>query len=437
MLIVGAGVTGLAVAHGIRSRSPDAEVIVFEASDRAGGLVGTTSMDGYVLEWGPEAIQTSSQETLALLSQLGLNGKIIEASPRSRTRYVVHRGAVTPLPMGPIGALKTRLLSPLAKFRAGMEVVVGPGNGEESVAAFGTRRFGLAVNPLLDAVVTGIFAGDPERLSVDAAFPQLRWLERSYGSIIRGMMKRRSAGALGGGLLTLQGGMETLVRTLAARTDVRYRTRVLSVARSNGGIRARTDAGEVAADVVVLAGGPSLARIVEGGASPPEIREAPVAVVGLGFDASMVDERSEGYGVLSPEQEGRFLLGILYTSSLFPSHAPKGKVLYKCLVGGVRHPDRANLDDAALVAGCRRDLAELLGVRGEPEFIKVVRHPRGIPQLELGHSRLTAALRDLERAVPGLYIDGTGCTGISTNHLIGAASGLADRIVAGRLGSST
>ncbi|MFQ6013499.1 MAG: protoporphyrinogen oxidase [Thermoplasmata archaeon] len=437
MIIVGAGITGLAVAHEIRRRAPDAAVKVLEASGRAGGLIGTTVADGYLLEWGPEAIQGSSTETLDLLSDLGLREKIVEAAPEARTRYVVHRGVVTPLPLDPRGALGTRLLSPAAKLRAAMEVLVGPGNGEESVAQFGRRRFGPAVGPLLDAVVTGVFAGDPQELSLDAAFPQLRWLENSYGSVIKGMMKQRGAGAQSLPLLTLEGGMETLVRALADGVDIRFRARVGRVQEANGQVLATTDDGSEAADVVVLAGGPSMAHLVDGPrVTMPKVREAPVAVVGLGYDASVADERSQGYGVLSPEREGRFVLGVLYTSSLFPAHAPEGRILYRCLVGGIRHPGRARLSDAELIEGCQGDLRALLGVQGEPEFTHVVRHGRGIPQFELGHRSVISALGELEKAVPGLYIEGTGCSGISTSHLIGRAKALAKRIVADRLGPS-
>lgn len=391
--------------------------------------MGTSVSDGYLLERGPEAIQGSSGETLELVSRLGLDDQLIEAAPESNTRYIVHRGRIVPLPTGPCGALRTPLLSPGAKLRASLEPLVAPGDGEESVAQFGTRRFGRAVAPLLDAVVTGVFAGDPERLSLEAAFPQLRWLESAYGSVVKGMMKQRKARALGSPLLTLEGGMKTLVKALAHGTKIRYGVRVLAVRRTRGAFRVDTEDSTEPANVVVLAGGPSLTSLVE--APPvtiPPVREAPVVVVGLGYDASVADERSKGYGFLAPGAEDRFVLGVLYTSSIFPGHAPEGKVLYRALVGGVRHPERARLDDAALIRGCRRDLAALLGVEDEPEFVKVLRHPRGIPQLEMGHERVVAALTTLERGNPGLYVEGTGCRGISTNHLIAAASQLAERV---------
>ncbi len=429
---MGAGITGLTVAHEIGRRAPEAEVTVLEASSQPGGLIGTTIRDGYLLEWGPEAIQGASRETLDLLSRLDLEDRIVVATPESKTRYVVHRGRVTPLPMGPGGALKTGLLSPGAKLRAAMEVLVGPGNGEESVAQFGRRRFGAGVLPLLDAVVTGVFAGDPEALSLDAAFPQLRWLEHAYGSVIKGMMKRRSAGALSAPLLTLEGGMETLIHALADSLEVRLNTRVESVRRVDGGLEAVTSDGIGPTDAVVLAGGPSMVGLVEGGTRAfPPMREAPVVVAGLGYDAAVADERSLGYGVLAPGREGRFVLGILYTSCLFPDHAPEGKVLYRCILGGVRQAERALLPDDALIHGCRRELRDLLGVEGDPEFARIVRHPRGIPQLEMGHGRVTVALRELEKDVPGLFVEGTGCTGISTNHLIARAADLAERVVAG------
>ena len=436
VIIVGAGVTGLSLAYEVRRRCPDAEVTVIEASQRAGGLVGTTASDGYLMEWGPEAIQGSSKETLDLVRRLGLENQTVKASPESKTRYVVFHGAVVPLPTAPFVALGTPLMSPWAKLRVVLELVVGSGNGEESVMQFGARRFGSAIVALLDAMVTGIFAGDPEMLSVDACFPQLRWLEKKYGSIIKGMMRSRSAGALSAPLVSLKNGMQELVRALARETDLRLGERVAAVRKSNGGVMVEAGSFSDVADCVVLAGGPSMASIVqEHSVQIPPVREAPVAIVGLGYDEADTDERSRGYGVLAPEKERRFMLGVLFTSSLFPFHAPRGKVLYRCLVGGVRHPERAVLSEEKLVAGCTSDLKDLLGVSGDPEFVQVVRHPRGIPQMEMGHAQVASALDDLEKAVPGLYIEGTGCSGISTNHLFTKTSKLAERIVNERLKS--
>ena len=436
VIIVGAGITGLSLAYEIQRLRPGIEVTVLEASRRIGGLVGTTASDGYLLEWGPEAIQGASRETLDMLHGLGHDNQIVNASPESKTRYVVFRGRIVPLPMNPLVAVGTPIMSPWAKLRVALELVVGSGDREESVREFGTRRFGSAVVPLLDALVTGVFAGDPETLSVDACFPQLRWLERKYGSIIKGMMSRRSAGALSSSLAAPKNGKEELVRALARKTDVRLGDRVTSVRRNDGGVEVQSVAFSEVADCVVLAGGPSMVSVVrEHQVFIPPVREAPVAVVGLGYDESVTDERSRGYGFLAPERERRFVLGVLYTSRLFPFHAPRGKILYRCIVGGIRHPESAMLGEEELVAGCISELKDLLGVSGDPEFVKVVRHSRGIPQLEMGHARITHALSELEKAMPGLYVEGTGCTGISTNHLVTRTSELARRIINERLGS--
>ena len=262
LIIIGAGVTGLSVAYEVQRLCPDAEVVVLEASRRAGGLVGTTSRDGYLVEWGPEAIQGSSKETLDLVKRLGLENRIIEASPNSKARYIVHRGGIIPLPTSLVVALGTPLLGPAAKLRVFLELIVGSGDGEESVMGFGARRFGRGVGPLLDAMVTGIFAGDPDKLSVDACFPQLRRLETKYGSVIKGVMRSRSMGALGAPLLTLDDGMEELVKALASKVDLRLGQKVESVSRNNGGIAVQTNGSTDVADCVVLAGGPSMSSLV-------------------------------------------------------------------------------------------------------------------------------------------------------------------------------
>lgn len=430
VVVVGAGISGLVAAHRLRKSGLD--VTLLEAGDRSGGLVRTARRGGYQIEGGPDGVLSNAPATSALIGELGLENDVVPASKMARHRYLVSGGRLVSLPYTPTEALTTPLLPVGTKMRALMEVFAGGApDAEESVAGWTRRRLGAGLLPVIDAVVTGVHAGDPERLSVDHAFPQIRALERRHNSVLLGALAamRRGKGNLLAHLVSFRDGMETLVRALAARTGPRTGVRVERVVPAGKGFSVETGDGRLDADaVVVAAGARGLRGLLPDGAPEMVPPEAPVTIVGLGYPCGRVAHPLDGYGFLAPETEGRFCLGCLFPSTVFSGRAPDGHVLLRAFVGGVRHPERAALPDDRLIGAVRRDLNCFLGLKGEPAFVETIRNPWGISQLNVGHGEFLAPLNALEARHPGLFFCGLGIRAIAVNALVADAERVAGRV---------
>lgn len=450
--VVGGGISGLVVAWRLRSRGRAA--VLLETSSRLGGAVGTREQQGFLLETGPNSFLDREPATRELASALNLEGRIRAADPAAKRRYVYTRGRLRSVPASPPAFLGSDILPPGAKLRVLGEVFSrrAATGVDESLADFGRRHLGrTATRVLLDAVQTGIFAGDVERLSVGATFPQLVKLEREHRSLILGAIQAQraqrralppgSAPKLSGALSTFEGGLGTLIDTLGASLGdaARVGATVEGLTRVDGGWRvAVSEQGrraELDANQVVLA---APAYVAQGLLQPLDaelaarvggIEYAPIAVVHLGFDAGTTPA-PDGFGFLVPPAEGRRLLGAIHASTVFPFRAEAGGVLYTCMVGGAKRPDLVGLDEPALVALAREELKALAGVTATPSLTRVYRWPRGIPQYTVGHlARMAAVDQGLARW-PGLHLTGNAYKGVGLNDCIRNGLQLADALVA-------
>ncbi len=467
VIVIGGGISGLTAAWWMRSAGMD--VMVLEQDTRAGGTMRTTREDGWLIETGPNSTLETTPLLGRMFEDLGIAGKRLYADPSADKRYILRGGKLHCLPMGPGAFLTSGLWTAGGKLRLLKEPFIGRADHEESLAEFVERRLGrefldYTINPF----VAGVYAGNPEQLSVRAAFPKLYALEEKYGGLIRGMIggarerKRRAEKAKDRArMFSFAKGMETFPASIAASLGNRFRggavvhalrapasagNRTLSdpggtpnvpraesrdeTARKSEGARFSVTASldgasvELTADAVVLAVPAYCAAPLVGPLLPDlagmleEVYYPPVAELFLGYRTDQVPAPLDGFGYLIPARESRQILGTIWSSSLFPNRAPDGHVALTSFVGGSRQPALVGCSDAELIALTHGDIASILGVRGTPVFSRVIRWPRAIPQYVLGYERLTSALDAAERSLPGLFFCANYRRGIAVGDCV-------------------
>jgi len=445
--VVGGGISGLTLAERLGAAGHD--VTLVDADARAGGLIRSERKDGFLCETGPQAILSGRPDTRALLAAAGVEGRVIWSHEATRRRFVYIRGALRPLPANPPALLKTDLLGAMAKLRLAREPFVPKGDPDrdESVLAFCERRFGAEAARAIGApAVIGIYAGDAAHLSVKSALPRLWELEQKHGSVLRGAIAERKAQAGEGPMrsFSFPEGLEELPRALAVKLgDRRVVGRVAALEPLGTGYRVHIEPGarvaSVDAERVVLATpGAVTAKLLAPIALAPaaasalaSIPAAPIAVAALGFRAPAGASAPDlgvdlaAYGFIVARGEGPTLLGCQYESSIFAHRAPPGAVLLRALLGGTFDPAIVDATDDAIAARAVADLRRVAGLRVDPDFVAVWRHPAGIPQYDLEHAGRLRAIDDDLRRRPGLHVLGQSTTGVGVNDGIAAAAAFA------------
>ncbi|NOS69959.1 MAG: protoporphyrinogen oxidase [Verrucomicrobia bacterium] len=444
--IIGAGITGLTAAFYLKRRG--FAVTVYEASGRVGGVIQSLRRDGYLAEFGPNTILETSPKIAQLIRDAGLESRRMDPDPKSEARYVVRYKRPIEMPGSPLGFLTTDLFSWKAKCAVLREPFVKPRRDgvEESIGQFVTRRFNQEfLDHAIDALVAGIYAGDPQKISVAHAFPKLKALEDNYGSMIKGQIfggrERKKRGEVAkdrAPKLSFDEGLQVLPDTLRERLGeaMKLNTTVTKLSRTTNGWRITTSSGESDHDAVIYCGtAHKLAELkIETGSqtldlSPlSEIRHPPVASVVLGFKREDVAHPCSGFGMLIPKIEGFKILGCIFSSSLFPNRAPVGHITLTSYVGGERYPELASLPHDKLFELTCEDLRLLLGVRGKPTFQHCVFYPRAIPQYNVGFGRFKNLMNDIESKAPGFHLAGHFRNGISLSDSIVSGINVAESL---------
>jgi len=438
-VVIGAGISGLVCAYALKKAGIDA--LVLEASPRVGGVICSERRDGFLLELGPQSF--SGTATLrALCAELGVAEQLLQA-PANAPRYVLIGGKLKQVPLNPVAMLASSLLSPATKWKIARDAFGATSAPEidESVAAFVRRKFGAELlDRLVAPFVSGIYAGDPERLSLRSAFPQLHDAEKSAGSLIRGMMraaKSRKGPRERPTLLSFRDGNAILVRVLAEKlgSKLRLGAEVLGIAvRPEAGaprfeLRLRQPGNQeiLIADRLVMATPSDMAgvllRDVNAAFEPVlgGIEYAPVAVVSLGYRREDVVHSLKGFGFLAPRSSGLRVLGCVWNSSLFPERAPAGHVLLTSFVGGATDPSAASMSVGELAELVHRELAPLLQIRAAPVFSHAQVYRHALPQYNIGHSERLIALQRLRAELPGLFVLGNYLRGPSIGNCVDLA----------------
>ncbi len=460
-LIVGGGISGLALAHFLGLPEPGGAWEVWEASDRLGGTVGTDRSAGYSVDWGPNGFLDREPLTLQLVREIGLNDRLEPADRSSEKRFILKNGRLHPVPFSPALILSTGLLRPLEKLRIFKEPFVPArrDDGDESVFDFAARRIGRgAAETFVDPMVSGVFGGLARELSLPSCFPIMRELELRYGGLVKGMISRRrerrrarkasgepvrkSGGPAGpGGWLTsFKSGLDVLIQRLQERLNpaLKLGRSVVRIARLDGGWEVRDASGRQAYAHRVILACPTYAAAAmlsdfdqEFSNALRAIPYAPIVVVASGHKREDVAHPLEGFGFLIPRNQGLRTLGSIWTSSIFAARAPEGNVQFRSMLGGAGDRSVMDLSDDQLWDTLRRELGPLLGIRRDPAFLKIYRWQRGIPQFTLGHRERRARIEQLAGRHPGLHLVGNAYYGVSLNDCVKMAHRIAQEIRSG------
>ncbi len=462
IIVVGAGISGLATAFEIREKAGAARekvaVTVLERDGRPGGKMHTELIDGYVCEWGPNGYLDSKVHATEFCERAGLRKELVPASNVVNRRFLFAKGKMRELPDSPPKFFLSGVLSLPGRVRVAFEPFIRPARPgiDESVTQFATRRLGReALEMLLDPFVAGVFAGNPDTLSLRSCFPRIHEMEQTYGSLVKAMFalrkKRRAekkrakvegksiAGATSpsGHLTSLRRGMGQLTDWLAKSfgSSLILDCAVASIERRESRFAIQTSRGEMQADSVVLAvpayqAARMLDALAPEAAGPlEEIEYNGLWVVALGFDEDALPRPLDGYGFLVPRSEKRGILGCLWSSSIFPGRSPKYRVLLTVMAGGARNPEIAALPEEEIVPLVQKELRHMMGIEAKPEFIRAKRHARAIPQYTLGHAGRLAAIDEAIEEVPGLFLTGNAYRGVAMSDCILQAGLTANKAV--------
>jgi protoporphyrinogen/coproporphyrinogen III oxidase len=447
--IIGGGITGLTAAFCLKQRG--IPVAVIEAAERVGGVIQSVRQNGYLAECGPNSILETSPGISDLVRELGLESRRLYSDPSAEKRYVVRDKKPVAVPNSAGDFLTTPLFSLPAKLRLLAEPFIrpAPAGVEESIAQFVQRRLGqefldYAINPM----VAGVYAGNPQSLSVPQAFPKLHALEQRYHSLILGQILGARARKRSGEVSKQQAkkfsfddGLQVLIDALQLRLGDEIETSVpiRGLKRTDDGwsVNLKKGAGTSQEKYgAVLLALPShkiaaldIKNVPALDASPlAEVYYPPVASVVLGFRRADVAHPLDGFGMLIPEKEGFDILGALFSSSLFPNRAPDGEVTITCYIGGARAPFLTLNTPEVLTQLAVNDLRTILGVRGEPTFRHFSVYRKAIPQYNVGFGRYRALMTEMELNAPGLFVAGHARDGISLGDSIVSGRGAARRI---------
>ena len=442
--ILGAGISGLAAAYWLQRAGW--EITVLEADGEPGGSMITRQEQGFLIDYGPNSGLDTTPLIQQMVTELGLNGEIVYANETGNKRYILKNQRLRALPMTPPAFLKTDLFSTKAKLRLLAEPFIGRSQDGyyQSVSQFVKRRLGrefldYAVNPF----VAGVFAGNPDDLSVKSAFPKLYRLEELYGGLIKGFIKgakerkaRAETSKQSARMFSFRSGMQVFPRTIAASPKIRcrYGSKVEKVTRSRSRLLVRYSQNgkvEEAESDIILSAIPAYSAATVFAELDPQLSAhlkniyyPPVKVLYLGYRRAAVGQPLDGFGFLIPEKEKKTFLGAIWSSTIFPARSPDELTAFTLFIGGARSPELFEKDQGRLQEVVIEEFQEIMGINEKPVFITERMWPRAIPQYTIGYVEHEKYFETFEQTNPGIFLSGNYRGGVSVGDCIKNSEGI-------------
>ena len=460
VVVIGGGISGLSSAFLIdeeaRKRGLEVDITILERANRPGGKVWSRDIDGYLCEWGPNGFLTNKPQTLDLCEKIGLTEQLHKSNDNARKRFVYSNGKLHKLPHTQLEFLSNSLLTLKGKLRLLAEIFVAKrqDSEDESLASFARRRLGQeALQKLIAPMAGGIFAGDPETMSLQACFPRISELEKEYGSLIKAMLKlasRRkeerkngkvtaSAAGPGGVLTSFEKGLEVLINRLIEKigeNKIKLNAKISSIKKgANYNYEVISDTEIYEADVVICATPAYAAKELIIELSPHlykllgTIKYSPLIVACFGYSEEQINFDLNGFGYLLAKGEEIPVLGTLWDSSIFLHRAPDGKILLRTMLGGATRPELINLTDSEIEDIVKKSLSVIMGINARPEMVQIFRHQTAIPQYQLGHMDIVKEIEEIELGLPGLLFTGNAYRGIGINDCVASSYLVAEKAI--------
>jgi len=466
VIIIGGGITGLSTAYFLQEalktntrpdREKQVEILLMEAKPRLGGKLVSEQLEGFVIEGGPDSFITQKKWGMTLIQQLGLTNRLVQTHPVNKSIFILSRGKLVPMPEGfnlmVPGKLFPFLFSPLVsmpgKARMGMDFFIPKKASErdESIASFVRRRLGEeAVQQFAEPILAGIFAGDAEKLSMQATFPQFSLLEKKYGSLIKGMWKRRSQMAQQGNtatkwslFVTLEEGLSSLITALRDKLDqveIKTGSPITAVTPTDHGYEVVSGSERQTADALVITTPTYTAADWVSGWHPllskllHEIPYVSTATVSLGFRRKDVKHPLKGFGFVIPRREGSAMMASTWSSTKFPGRAPKDHVLIRVFLGGAYQEDLVNQEESSLITLVRKELKGILGIDADPVVARAFRWIKANPQYHIGHVDLISEIEKQTQKHRGLFLTGAAYRGVGIPDCIQQGKETAEKVQA-------
>jgi oxygen-dependent protoporphyrinogen oxidase len=445
-IIVGAGISGLTTSYFLEKKGMN--VLILEKKNEAGGSISSRIEDDFIIDLGPNTVLETTPLFKEIAKDLDIHDRMIYASDTAKKRYILKNGKLVAIPTLPPAFIKTGIISLSAKLRVLKEPFIPPypEGSDETLTEFVTRRFGAEfLKYIIDPFVAGVYAGSPEKLSVNNVFPKLREMEQKYGSLIKAQVKgarerkrSKEKPKTSAPMFSFKGGLEEFTDGLAKkfRDNIKYSATIRYVKRNEHGFEIEYSShGErysVSAQRLIYA--VPAYELAEMNFFEPiaaelkKIYYPPVALVFAGYKENHSAHPLDGYGFLTPSAENRKILGCLWTSAIFPERAPSGGAALTVFVGGSRQPELAILSEDNILDIVKSELKEIMGISVSPDYYAIKKYEKAIPQYALGHEKIISTISDFEIENNGLYITGNFRGGISVADCVKSSKMLADKI---------